>query len=217
MKEIPDRSLEAMRVRDELSHDADALRALDAIAKKSEEEAATEIPPLPDDLRSAWGQRYGEAQKAVTPVPEKMGFFEKLTSHWSRAALGGLAGASLALVAVLFVFNQTSPPNPNDSVVLRGGGDFTPTKETAILYLASDSVSFAQFSETRSGGVVLEVTDEQDALRLISENKISEAVLLDARTGTVRLWKDGYGEETLLLEKGDVFDLSEALEIYLGQ
>ncbi|MGJ8697862.1 MAG: hypothetical protein ACSHYF_16205 [Verrucomicrobiaceae bacterium] len=217
MKKIPDRSLEALRVRDELSHDSDALRALDALAKMSEEESAVEVPPIPDDLRAQWGERYGEARQAV-PVA-KEGFFASLKERWSGWALGGVAATSLAAIALLFVLNQGGTPSMSggDAPVMRGGGDFQPTKETVILFIGSAEVSFEEFFETREGGLVLEAADEADVERVIADNGLSEAVVIDAGTGTLRLWKDGFGDEVKLIEGGDAYDLSEALENHLGQ
>ena len=130
MNNSPDRTKEAAKFREELAHDPHAQRALDALAKMSDEEKSVEIPPIPDDLKGLWRDRYGEARETVT----EPSFFEKLKTRWSSFALGGVAATSLAAIAFLFVINQnTTAPTPDQAVTMRGGGDFQPSKD-CLLY-----------------------------------------------------------------------------------
>jgi hypothetical protein len=218
MKEIPDRTPEARRIREELSHDADALHALDAMAAQSSEEVSVEVPPLPDDLRATWGQRFGEAQKAV--VPEKMTLVEKLKHQWSKIIFGRIAVTSMAVVALLFFLNSESNKTvtPPGQPVMRGGGDFSPTKDTTIFFIPSEAISFADFRETRPDSHVIEVDQAAVTAMDPSSDQWGEAVIVDAANGTVQLWKSGLNEKTIILEEaGDALDLSEALQNYLDQ
>ncbi|MFT6575950.1 MAG: hypothetical protein ACJA16_004157, partial [Akkermansiaceae bacterium] len=86
----PDRSREAANLRDELSDQPDAIRSLDALAR--EESSDDSIPPIPDDLRDQWQDRYGAARQPVPPEKESwLGKVSKLWLYGGATALAALA------------------------------------------------------------------------------------------------------------------------------
>jgi hypothetical protein len=210
----PDRSSEAAKVRDELSDHPDVLRSLDALAREDSDEV--EIPPIPDDLRDQWQDRYGAARQ---PVPaEKKSWLSRFSGFWMY---GG--ATALAALAIFFVLQHESPVTPSpddDTVLMRGGGDYESSETKLIVFIPSNTISLESFASTRKENSVLEAKDMDDATRLLTEKNIKDAVILDARGGGLFEWIGKPTKGLQLLETSsdfDEYDLSEALDEYLKQ
>ncbi|MFT6239394.1 MAG: hypothetical protein ACJAQT_001473 [Akkermansiaceae bacterium] len=208
----PDRSREAANLRDELSDQPDAIRSLDALAR--EESSDDSIPPIPDDLRDQWQDRYGAARQPVPP--EKESWLGKVSKLW-------LYGGATALAALaLFVSLRNDPtitPNKPD-VTMRGGGAFTPIADTITIYLASDSIPFQSLYVTRQADFTLEAKDLNDAITLLKKEGLKSAVILNGKTGILTPWNGELLEDVALLkvtDSTDEYDLSEALDTFLKQ
>lgn len=208
----PDRSSEAANVRDELPDSPEALRSLDALAR--EDSPDTPIPPIPDELREQWKDRYGAARQ---PIPaDKTSWLGKLSSLW-------MYGGATALAAlVIFISLKDDPANPSpgsdNTPLMRGGGDFTPMKDTITIYLASESISFKALYESRQANFTLEAKDLDDAVALLKRENITSAVILDGSTGILTPWNGELLEDIDLIKvtpTTDEYDLSEALDAFL--
>ncbi|MDF1712728.1 MAG: hypothetical protein P1U90_10860 [Akkermansiaceae bacterium] len=211
----PDRSLEAANVREELSDSPEAQRALDALSR--EEGGDTDIPPIPDELREQWKDRYGVARQ---PVPqEKTSWLARFSKLW-------MYGGATALAAlVIFISLRDDPAMPggsgggsSDPTILRGGGDFNPVADTITVYIASESVSFQSLYETRQARFTLEAASLENAVDLLKRESIKSAVILNGSTGTLTPWNGELLEDVQLLEvtpATDEYDLSEALDTFL--
>lgn len=215
----PDRSAEAQRVREELAHDENALRALDAMADQNEGEV--DIPPVPDDLRGKWVDRYGEPEAARAKPKENasLSFFER----FSRLLAYGGGATALAAVVVLIAINFSTPDSPssdgNDPIPMRGAKDFVPRADTTVIFIANETIAFAEFKNSRQAGMVFQASDLGNALAVIKEKELESAVILHAATGKIQAWRDGLDDETPLeglSENFDAFDLSEALDGFLN-
>ena len=215
----PDRSAEAQRVREELAHDDNALRALDAMTHVNEEEV--DIPPVPDDLRGKWLDRYGEPEAARAKPEENasVSFFER----FSRLLAYGGGATALAAIAVLIAVNFGSPDAPagggSDPITMRGGEDFVPRADTTVVFIANEEIPFSEFAESRNAGKVLQASDLENALSVIKENELESAVILDASTGKINTWSGELSEEISLEDLSsnfDAFDLSEAIDGFLN-
>jgi len=215
----PDRSVEARRMREELAHDENALRALDAMAH--ENEAGVEIPPVPDDLRGKWLDRYGEPEESRAKPRENnsLSFFER----FSRLLTYGGGAAALAAIAVLIAINFGNPDAPSSDgdapVAFRGGGDFVPRADTTVIFIANETIPFSEFAESRNAGKVLQANNLESAQKLIADEKLESAVILHAATGNIQTWSGALSEEISLKELPgtfDAFDLSEAIDGFLN-
>lgn len=211
----PDRSLEAANVRDELSDSPDALRSLDAIAR--EESSDTSIPPIPDELREQWKDRYGAARQPV--AEEKKSWLGRISSLWMY---GG--ATALAAIAILIALKDdpasvtNDPVNPN--ILMRGGDNFAPVADTITVYLASEKIPFQALFVTRQADFTLEAKDLESAVQLLQEKNIKSAVILDGKSGTLTPWNGQLLKDVDLIEVSettDEYDLSEALDKYLEQ
>jgi hypothetical protein len=210
----PDRSSEAATVRDELPDSPDVLRALDALAR--EESADTTIPPIPDELREQWHDRYGAARQPV-PAP-KTSWLSKLSSLW-------MYGGATALAAFVILFalrDDPASPNPGTGggtpALMRGSGDFTPIADTITVYLASENITFQNLYETRQADFTLEAKDLSEAVALLEKEKIQSAVILNGNTGILTPWTGELLEDIELIKvtpTTDEYDLSEALDAFL--
>ena len=216
----PDRSVEAQRVREELAHDETALRALDAMAHDAEPEV--DIPPVPDDLRGKWLDRYGEPEAARAKPKENasVSFFER----FSRLFVYGGGATALAAVAILLAVNFGNPDTPsgggNGPVVMRGAKDFVPRADTTIVFIANEAIPFSEFAESRNVGKVLPASDLESAQKVIAEKELESAVILDASTGKIQTWSGALSDEIPLEDLPgtfDAFDLSEAIDGFLNQ
>ena len=221
MKKTPqlDRSAEAQQVREELAHDDNALRALDAMADQSDEEV--DIPPVPDDLRGKWVDRYGEPEAARAKPKENasVSFFER----FSRLLAYGGGATALAAVAVLIAINFGNPEAPSgggsDTVIMRGVEDFVPKADTTIVFIANADIPFSEFAETRNVGKVLQAGDLESAQKVIDEEKLESAVILHAATGKIQTWSGALSDEISLEDISgtfDALDLSEAIDGFLN-
>ena len=217
----PDRSAEAQRVREELAHDENALRALDAMADQNEGEV--DIPPVPDDLRGKWIDRYGEPEAARAKPEEnsKVSFFER----FSRLLAYGGGATALAAVMVLFAINFSNPDTPPSGgdgpgpVVMRGAKDFVPRADVPVIFIPSEEIPFAEFEGSRQAGKAFQASSVENALELIKEKELDSAVILHAATGNIQPWRVDLDEETTLeglSENFDAFDLSEAIDGFLN-
>ena len=184
----PDRSAEARRVREELAHDDKALRALDAIAH--EKEAEVDIPPVPDDLRGKWIDRYGEPEAARAKPKEnaKVSFFER----FSRLLAYGGGATALAAVMVLIAINFSKPATPSNgggdgpSVTMRGAKDFVPRADVPVIFIPSEDIPFAEFEGSRQAGKAFQASSVENALEMIKEKELDSAVILHASTGNIQ-------------------------------
>lgn len=210
----PDRSLEAANLRDELSDQPDALRSLDALAR--EETSDDPIPPIPDDLRDQWQDRYGAARQPVTE--EKKSWLSKISSLWMY---GG--ATALAAIAIFIALKDDSPVTPggnNPPPTMRGGNDFEVTTAHPIVFIPSESISFEAFVSTRSANSTLQATDLDDAVQLLTERNIPSASILSASDAALFEWSGQLQKGLQLFEinpSTDEYDLSEALDEYLDQ
>jgi len=211
-----DRSSDAHEIRSELSSNEDALRALNEIVKEPEQDV--EIPPVPEDLREQWRERYGEAsERAAIPTQTESG--------WSFRKLFPIAGLALpALVAMLFFFNQSPLPSgtpgnvSQNDVVLRGGGEYSPGPDTVTLFIPSETISFAEMAATRGDGLIFEINDSSEATTIMGQKDLTSAILVDARNGLVYPLPGSLDNGIPLLEnvaEADQFDFSEAIDSYL--
>ncbi len=213
-KPHPDRNLEVANVREELADSTDVQHALDALSR--EESGDTEIPPIPDELREQWKDRYGVARQPV--ADERISWLARFSKLW-------MYGGATALAAlVIFISIKDNPATPGtgtgrtDPAILRGGGDFKPVADTVTVYLASESISFQALYETRQARFTLEAVSLEDAVSLLKREDIKSAVILNGSTGTLTPWNGELLEEVALLEitpTTDEYDLSEALDSYL--
>ena len=221
-----DRTEEAMKFREELerenSVEADAgLAALDGLARVSEKEGEVEVPPVPEDLRSQWQDRFG-MERSREDVVERVSFFDRMMSWWRGPRAYG-AAAGMALVVVFLVArtgNETggggATGDENGGVVLRGAEDFEPGDEVALVLIPARDLTFEMFEATRAGGSLYEAGDREGALALIADKGLKAAVVVDAATGEVFPWKGGAGEVVDLFEEEfDEFELSVAVDDYL--
>jgi len=213
-KSHPDRSAEAISVREELAHNSDATIALNAIARENSSDL--EIPPVPDDLRDQWKERYGEAADR-TPAPEHTSWLDRIPSFFKLGATTALA--ALALFLVLRPSDFTAPSSqPFDTATLRGPGTFTPTPDTVTIFIESDHISFQDMVPTRKPGLILKASNLEDAGQVIHQNKLSSAVILQAATGIIYPFPGKAGDQLQIVDdpqNSDQYDLSEALDNYL--
>lgn len=211
-KPQPDRTAEAALVREELSDQADALRSLDALAR--EDQSEVEIPPIPDELREQWKDRYGVARQPV--AREKKSWFPGLGRLWVLAGTAAVA----AIAVMISLKEEPTAASPNHPVVLRGAGEFSPKKDTIAVFIPSDSITFEAFSATRQDGYSREASDVDSAVALLRSEQIDSAVIIDAASGQFHPWSGELHEPTTpgsLSGSPDEYDLSEALDDFLKE
>ncbi len=208
----PDRNPEAAKVRDELSDSPDALRSLDAIAREETPDAA--IPPIPDELREQWKDRYGVARQPVST--EKQSWLSKISRLWMY---GG--ATALAAIAILIALKDDPavPSDPKDpTTLMRGGDDFAPVADTITVYLATENIPFQSLFVTRQADFTLEAKDLEGAVVLLKEKEIKSAVILDGSNGVLTPWNGQLLKDIDLIKVSDTtdeYDLSEALDDFL--
>ncbi len=215
-KAQPDHSQEAAQIREELRGREDALLALDHLAR--EEQADVALPPVPEDLREQWKERYGEASKKTTPP-------EEATTHQSYNIWGLGSMATIAAVA-MFLIIRNGGPEPLDSdqpfgpEIMRGGGTFSATPETVTIFIASDQVSYQDMIPTRKAGLILEAKDEEDVQRVLMQHQLNNAILVNAATGMLFPIPGQAGDEIQLIanpKSADQYDFGEAIDAFLSQ
>ena len=218
-KASPDLHPEASLMRDELPPDSPGHRALDAIAM--EEKGELELPPVPEDLREQWKDRYGEAAEpraATSPKEERSS-----TPWWQMLGLG-----SVAILALFFIIGKGGPsaplPNSDDlfgnPALMRGEVTFTPAPDTPVYLIPSATISAEEMRKIHQGGEIIAVTDQNQAMESLQERGHKNAVLLDAETGMLFPFPGKPGDEVQLVNdpsKADIYDLTEALDAYLQQ
>jgi hypothetical protein len=206
----PDRTAEAASIRNELSHQPEVVRSLDALAR--EEAPDVPIPPIPDELREQWKDRFGAAREPV--VEEKPSWFAKISQLWLYSG----AAAVAAIAILISLKDDPTAPTPDGPGPMRGGGEFVAKADTMTVFIGSDAIPFQAFYLTRQANFTLEAANLEAAVTLLKENKITNAVILDASTGQLHPWTGELLEPVQLKEMTgttDEYDLSEALDGFL--
>ncbi|YCM42156.1 hypothetical protein V2O64_12670 [Verrucomicrobiaceae bacterium 227] len=209
----PDRTSEAASIRDELSHQPEVLRSLDVLAR--EEATDVPIPPIPEDLREEWEDRFGAARQPV--AEERPSWFARISQLWLYG------GAAAVATIVIFISLKGDPaivtphiPGPP----LRGGGEFVAKEDTMTVFIGSETIPFQAFADTRQADFILGATDLDSAVALLEQKQIDHAVILDATTGLLHPWTGDLLEPVQLQEVTDAtdeYDLSEALDGFLKE
>ena len=188
----PDRTPEAAAFREEVAHEAQAEQALDRIAREVGEGEASDVPlpPVPDDLRSRWEERYGAPQVGEAKsgqVGKKTAVQRKGWMAWlsSAPAWGGV----FAVVALtLFLMPKGGGPldmaEPmSDGMVLRGGADEAGLGTGPVFVVGSPGFDLVAFREVAEGLEIVEVTSVADALKRAQSGYFESAYLLDPKDG----------------------------------
>ncbi len=215
-KPSPDLHPEASLIRDELPPDSPGHQALDAIAM--EEKGELELPPVPEDLREQWKDRYGEASEPRPATPEAQ---QSSTPWWQMLGLG-----SVALLALFFIIRQGGPSAPlpdsddpfQNPALMRGEAIFTPASDTPVYLIPSATISPEEMRKIHQSGEIIAVTDQNQAMELLEKRGHTNAVLLDAATGMLFPFPGKPGDEVQLISdpaSTDIYDLAEALDAYL--
>lgn len=208
----PDRTAEAASIRDELSHQPEVVRSLDALAR--EEAPDVPIPPIPDELREQWQDRFGVAREPV--AEEKTSWFAKISQLWLYSG----AAAVAAIAILISLKDDPATITPDGPGPMRGGGEFVAKADTMTVFIGSDTIPFQAFFLTRQADFTLEAADLDAAVTLLTENKITNAVILNASTGQLHPWTGELLEPVQVTEMTgttDEYDLSEALDGFLNK
>lgn len=202
--------------RAEYADDPHIIRALEELAPEQSGDEE-ELPPVPDDLRGKWRERFGEVREESAQQEQGTSFFaafwENLAVSWKQASGFAVAGIVLAIVAMQ---QFSSPP---EKPVMRGGEVTSSPSAVVTIFIASDDIPFETFVSTWSGGLLLEAADEAEAKQLANSQSLTNPWVLNAGSFTVYRLDAGPAGGTRLFEPGeevDEYDLSLALDDFLG-
>ncbi len=191
--------------------------SLEVLAKK--EERQVEVPPVPDDLRDQWKDRYGlEREEGAKAKVVRESWWSRLLggNYFIYGGVGALAGVVL-LISLKFGGEEVGPVEKGE-IVLRGADDFEPKSDTMTVFIASEVVSFESFAAAREEGFSLQANDVEDGVRILKDKGIQSAVIYEASSGMVTPW-DGELMEGVkvhqVVDETDEYDLSESLDRFL--
>ncbi len=210
----PTQTTEAFDFINESRQPAEALDALNSLTQDQEDKIT--IPPIPDEIRDQWDDRYKES-----PLPNKPKAKPSLQKKFNRPFFwGALAFSALMIAVVVHHISQSTTDPISPPIAMRGNDEFTPQKDSFIVYIHSETIPYASFAATRQEGTTLPADNLNDALVVLKERDLESAIIIDGTKGTITPWNGNLLDDILLFENNDSFDeydLSDHLDRFLNQ
>ncbi len=219
----PYQNPESGEIQKHLNHSPQTQHALETLDQINQTDSSPSRPQIPNDLREQWENHFDTPDtSSISPSsePQKESWLSRLSNYW----LWGGATALAALI-ILISLNQNDPldtpsTNPSQDIILRGNETFAPLPETRIVFIPSESVSFANFLETQTSESIIEATDLHHAIQILKDQKLPSAAIYNAKTGIISPWQNVLLEDIKVIEitkETNQYHLSEALHDFINE